>query len=438
MSLFRPLCHVALLLTILSFTLYYDHGASKVLYPHRIQDFIPPEAQSAAERLLTSLKNKTTTFNAWQLSRHHSLWPKSTHDLYFNINQAQEPQVAQVIIDDGRFLDRRYATDLIVSSLQGKELKAVFLFSPPDNQEHKEHIRDHSAYHGLDIFSLPAIHNTPFELTLSIIDYVAAGDMANRVFDQKFMSLASSVRHVDVWRGAAFIVRKGAAEAPSLWTDLAKAAKPPPDKIYPHDYGPAYDMYLEPLRASKGRDGVIQMLEIGLGCGMWYGVGAASKVWRNFFNNGSQLELTVLDFDSNCIFEWAALSENKDMHTHVFSGDQRDPTFLRRIAKERGPFDLIIDDGGHSQDMQIKTLLTLFPDAVAPGGLLVIEDLFGTHSEAYNYDAPPWALGVIFEIASALFYGFDAGTYSSVIKGLEHMDCFAELCVFKRKTDFVT
>jgi hypothetical protein len=40
-----------------------------------------------------------------------------------------------------------------------------------------------------------------------------------------------------------------------------------------------------------------------------------------------------------------------------------------------GPFDLIIDDGGHSDRQQQTSLEWLIPYALTPGGLFVMEDL---------------------------------------------------------------
>eukprot|EP00995_Heteronema_vittatum_P008041 NODE_3205_length_693_cov_194.107143_g2275_i0.p1 GENE.NODE_3205_length_693_cov_194.107143_g2275_i0~~NODE_3205_length_693_cov_194.107143_g2275_i0.p1 ORF type:complete len:195 (+),score=75.77 NODE_3205_length_693_cov_194.107143_g2275_i0:31-585(+) len=59
----------------------------------------------------------------------------------------------------------------------------------------------------------------------------------------------------------------------------------------------------------------------------------------------------------------------------IYQGDQADPMFLQTLAALEGPFDFIIDDGGHMYHQQVTTFRELFPYALKPGGLLAIEDI---------------------------------------------------------------
>ena len=43
-----------------------------------------------------------------------------------------------------------------------------------------------------------------------------------------------------------------------------------------------------------------------------------------------------------------------------------------------GPYDIIIDDGGHTPEEQMVTFEALWP-YIAPGGIYVIEDLHGNY-----------------------------------------------------------
>ena len=68
-----------------------------------------------------------------------------------------------------------------------------------------------------------------------------------------------------------------------------------------------------------------------------------------------------------------------------------------RIFAQGGPFDVIVDDGGHSMKQQITTLRTLFPK-LPPGGIFILEDLLSSffpesmggvgHGAANNYRFP--------------------------------------------------
>lgn len=56
----------------------------------------------------------------------------------------------------------------------------------------------------------------------------------------------------------------------------------------------------------------------------------------------------------------------------VYRGRQEDEGILATVAKE-GPFDIIIDDASHSQELTWTTFRTLFPH-LKSGGFYVIED----------------------------------------------------------------
>ena len=57
--------------------------------------------------------------------------------------------------------------------------------------------------------------------------------------------------------------------------------------------------------------------------------------------------------------------------------------FLEKVGKEGGPFDVIVDDGGHSRQMQINSLIGLWP-YVKSNGFYIIEDLGTNFNQNYN------------------------------------------------------
>jgi hypothetical protein len=118
-------------------------------------------------------------------------------------------------------------------------------------------------------------------------------------------------------------------------------------------YLKAYDRLLAPW---QGR--AVSFLEIGV-----Y-LGGSMPMWQGFF--APDARLTFLDIDPAC----ATLQLPG---TEVRIGDQADPAFLATVAAERGPFDLIIDDGGHKMHQQITSFRALWPH-LADGGLYIVED----------------------------------------------------------------
>ena len=68
---------------------------------------------------------------------------------------------------------------------------------------------------------------------------------------------------------------------------------------------------------------------------------------------------------------------------HIEIGSQTDVEFLHNLCERYGPFDIIIDDGGHKASQMMISLRTLFP-CVIDAGYYVIED---THVIASNNPA---------------------------------------------------
>ncbi len=116
------------------------------------------------------------------------------------------------------------------------------------------------------------------------------------------------------------------------------------------------EIYDSLLPLWQGRE--LSFLEIGI-----Y-KGGSMQMWQEVF--APTARLTFLDIDPAC----KALELPG---THVAIGDQSDPAFLAAIAAERGPFDLIVDDGGHKMHQQITSFRALWPH-LNDRGLYIVED----------------------------------------------------------------
>lgn len=131
------------------------------------------------------------------------------------------------------------------------------------------------------------------------------------------------------------------------------------DKWGPHFYTPVYHDLL-----SKFRDRPTRLLEIGVG---GYDIktlgGASLAMWADYFPNG---EITGID----------NAEKHLDLNPRIklFRGSQEDPAFLSRVCAERGPFDIVIDDGSHVPKQVVATFHVLFA-ALADNGIYVIEDV---------------------------------------------------------------
>lgn len=122
-------------------------------------------------------------------------------------------------------------------------------------------------------------------------------------------------------------------------------------------HGHYYTRFYEP-HFSRLRDRAQRILEIGVGGG------GSLRLWRDYFPNA---EIVGLDNRP------AVLDLKLGERITLVLGDQGDPAVLDAMV-ERGPFDIIIDDGWHKPESQILGFERLFR-AVAPRGLYVIEDM---------------------------------------------------------------
>jgi len=117
------------------------------------------------------------------------------------------------------------------------------------------------------------------------------------------------------------------------------------------DYLPIYDNLWTNIRNNK-----IKLLEIGID------QGGSLRIWKEYFPNG---EIIGADLQSQLLY-----TEDRIKTVLV---NQESIESLKSL-ESLGPFDIIIDDGGHVMSQQINSLITLF-DYVKPGGYYIVEDL---------------------------------------------------------------
>ena len=81
-----------------------------------------------------------------------------------------------------------------------------------------------------------------------------------------------------------------------------------------------------------------------------------------------------------------ACIKHKEDRIEIIIGDQNDDDFLKLLAsKFEKTIDILLDDGSHITDHQIKTYNILYP-CVNKTGLFIIEDLSNSYEEWGNND----------------------------------------------------
>jgi hypothetical protein len=127
-----------------------------------------------------------------------------------------------------------------------------------------------------------------------------------------------------------------------------------------------FDIYHRHFERFRGKP--VTVLEFGVS------QGGSLQMWRDYF--GRKARIYGVDIDPRC-------AELGGRRTKVFIGDQEDREFLRSVAAEVGPIDVLIEDGGHRMGQQIATFEELYPH-VKEDGVFLIEDLHTSYWKGFG------------------------------------------------------
>jgi len=119
---------------------------------------------------------------------------------------------------------------------------------------------------------------------------------------------------------------------------------------------------------SKYRGKEIVLLEIGTF------QGGSLQMWKSYF--GDKAKIYGIDINPNC-------KQVEEENIKIIIGSQSDRDFLKNVIKEIPPFDILIDDGGHTMLQQIVTFEELFSH-VKPDGVYLCEDLHTSYWKEYG------------------------------------------------------
>lgn len=164
--------------------------------------------------------------------------------------------------------------------------------------------------------------------------------------------------------------------AQTLWR---LALKHDCDKAIDHQYLSLYSELLSPYG-----DRPFRMLEIGTGGDADPLAGGASAfLWADALPTAS---IVMVDLNPKTFPMPPSVT--------FVQADQSDPEQMRALARQHGPFDIIIDDGSHLNSHVLSTFTVLFPH-LTPRGHYVIEDTQTSFLDAYGgsvaADAPTMA-----------------------------------------------
>jgi hypothetical protein len=126
---------------------------------------------------------------------------------------------------------------------------------------------------------------------------------------------------------------------------------------------PIYDQLLSPYRNGFTDAGStprpLRFLELGVSHG------GSQQIWRKYL--GPNAILFGIDVEPRC-------ADIDDANLNIRIGSQADPKFLKEVVTEMGGVDVVLDDGSHVAEHQLKSFETLFP-LLTEGGLYIVEDV---------------------------------------------------------------
>lgn len=160
-----------------------------------------------------------------------------------------------------------------------------------------------------------------------------------------------------------------------------------------HWFTPHYERHFGALRHEP-----LRILEIGVGGFEGRSTGGGSLLmWRRYFPRAV--------FFGMDIFDKSALDQPR---VKTLQGDQNNTEWLTGIAREHGPFDIIIDDGSHVNPHVLHSFKVLF-DHLRVGGTYVIEDMWTSYCPGYGGDdvgvaGPGTSIGLVKKLVDALHH----------------------------------
>lgn len=128
-------------------------------------------------------------------------------------------------------------------------------------------------------------------------------------------------------------------------------------------YFPIYDSVFD-------RTKPIRMLEIG----SFYR--DSVRMWQEYLHPNSH----IVGVDSNSRLLRIADSEG----IHVRIPREGNAPFLKEVAAEFGPFDVILDEGSHTSSHMMDSFRCLFANFLSDGGVYVVEDVYCDYRKFYR------------------------------------------------------
>lgn len=147
--------------------------------------------------------------------------------------------------------------------------------------------------------------------------------------------------------------------------DLQRYAEQNPGRLI-HKWKHYFEIYDRHFARFRGSD--VCLVEFGV-----Y-QGGSLQMWKHYF--GPRARIVGVDINPHC----KACEEDQ---IEVIIGDQEDRRFLKSLRERIPRIDILIDDGGHTMQQQIRTHEELFPH-IDPHGVYLCEDVHTSYEAFYG------------------------------------------------------
>lgn len=122
--------------------------------------------------------------------------------------------------------------------------------------------------------------------------------------------------------------------------------------------------------------------------------GGSLFMWRDYF--GPEARIIGVEYNPDAV-RW------REHGFEIFIGSQSDPQFWEKFFREVGAVDVVLDDGGHTNEQQIVTVDQCLP-FVNDGGLIIVEDTCASYIKGFGnpsrYSFVEWVKRLIDNINS--------------------------------------
>ena len=150
--------------------------------------------------------------------------------------------------------------------------------------------------------------------------------------------------------------------------------------------------------------------------------GGSLEMWKDYLPEGSR----IIGIDNNPTAKYFESDQFE-----IFIGDQADEKFWNNFFLKVGNVDIIIDDGGHTNIQQLKTLL-LTINHINDGGMLIIEDTHASYLRTFSNPSKYSFIRYAYNLVDRMNYRYSSLSLKNnyLYLPIYRISFFESLCVF--------